>query len=495
MKNICIPIAKFMQKFTVFSLLSTLSPGEMKEFSRFIRSPFFNGRKEAAEYFLIVKKHYPDFGGKNFTAEYIYGKMYPGKHFQPQAVRRLNSYLLKLLKEYMSYKGLKNDSFYFDLSLSIQLSERGLYKHSQRQLTYTDKKHSSSKSDYEFYFWKRYLIERQKNSLHSFAGNDHLASAAIIERTNMFANHTAVVACKSLISLLINEKNFGTEFLSEDFYALTGKLDLDDYIKSLEAKGSIFYPVIAAEYYQAMSLLNPGNNSFFGKFKAVIESGLDMFSYIEKINFYTIFEAVCMLKIEKGEVKYSKDLFEAYRQMLQKGLCSYSPGGKFILRIFRNIVHTAVLVKKTGWLEKFIDDYAPSLPDPSQNNMKNLAEAMLQFEKGNFGVSLKKLNSIDYDLFHFKIDLKNLQIRLYYELGYTEELISAIDSYRHFIAASKYISPRYKIMCSGFINNTSKLIKAKSSGSEDEVLWLKAKIHKTNGALYRDWFIEKLAAL
>lgn len=83
--------------------------------------------------------------------------MYPGKKFNMQAVRRLNSYLLKLLKDYLSYKGLKNDPFYFDLSLSIQLSERRLYKQSHKQLVYTENKYSRLTGDYEFYFWKRYL--------------------------------------------------------------------------------------------------------------------------------------------------------------------------------------------------------------------------------------------------------------------------------------------------------------------------------------------------
>lgn len=485
-------IAKNMQMLNVFSMFSKLKAGELRDFSRFVRSPFFNGRNETVKYYNIVKKFYPGFDNKNFTAENIFQKMYPGKKFNMQAVRRLNSYLLKLLKDYLSYKGLKNDPFYFDLSLSIQLSERRLYKQSHKQLVYTENKYSRLTGDYEFYFWKRYLIERHKNSLYSFEGNDHLASEAIIKRTEMFANHTAAVICKSLISLFINEKNFGVKSPVNNFYDLTRNLMLDNYIKALEETKSEYYPVIAAEYYQAMSLLDPDNEFFFAEFKKVIETGLDEFSYIEKINFYTIFEAVCTLKIEKGELKYSRDLFEAYIQMLDKGLYSYTPGGEFILRIFRNIVHTAAMVKETVWLEKFIGEYTQKLPADSQKSMGNLAEAVLYFESSEFSASLQKLNSIDFELFHFKIDIKNLQVKLYYELGYTEELISAIDAYRHFISGSKFISERYRSISTGFVNNVSRLVKLQQNFSEEQRYFAEKDIMNTEGALYREWLLEKL---
>lgn len=484
-----------MLKPSLISLISALSLKEMREFSRFVGSPFFNGRKETAVYFNLIKKYYPKFEKKQFTPENLFAKMYPGKKFSTQAIRRLNSYLLKLLEDYLSYKGLKSDPFYFDLSLSIQLSERGLLKRSQKKLEYADKKYSSQRGDYEFYFWKRYLLERHKNSLYSYSGNDHLASKAIIKRTDMFAYHTAVVICKSLISLFINEKNFGTGTAGSDFYGLIRNLELGKFLKTLEEKNSEFYPVLAAEYYQAMSLLEPDNEEFLEEFTKVIDTGLDKFSYIEKINFYTIFEAACTLKIEKGVAKYSGILFEAYRRMLSKGLYSYSRGGEFILRIFRNIVHTAVMVKNTTWLEKFITEYTPKLPAVSQKSMGNLAQALLLFEKKDYTGSLEKLNSIDFDLFHFKIDLKNLQVRLYYELGFTEELISAIDSYRHFISGSKYISPRYKLLCTGFISFTSKIVKAKTGNLKDEQSILKKEILKTESILYREWLLEKLELL
>jgi len=485
-----------MNNSALIMVISTFNKSEIRDFTRFVNSPFFNGRKETALFWGVVKKFYPDFSGKNFTAEFIFQKVYPERLFDIAEIRRLSSYTLKLAEKYLSYRGLKNDPFYFDLSLSIQYAELGLLSRSQKQLEATDSKYSAKKGDYEFYFWKRYLIERHKNSLYSYKGNDHLASESIITRTDMFSYHTAAVMCKSMISLFINEKNFNTDYTNSDFYHMVRIFDLDKYINSLAEKNSEYYPELAAEYYQAMALVEPGNENYYRKFKEVLDGNMNMFTHLEKINFYSIFEAVCTLKIENGEEGFAGDLFDAYRRMLAEGLYSYHAGGEFILRIFRNIVHMAVLLKQYDWLETFIGVYTQKLPVDSQRNMQNLADALLFFEKAQFGESLDKLNRIDYQLFHYKIDIKNLQLKLYYELEYYEELISAVDSYRHFILNNKYISQRYRMLCSGFVNFLIKLNKLRTDEySSENCRFIKNEIEASKGYLFKQWLLEKADAL
>lgn len=481
-----------MKQSGLIELVSTFSKVEIREFTRFMNSPFFNGRTEAARYWKAVRVFYPKFSAEKFTAENIFRILKPGKKFDVSEIRRLNSYTLKMAEQYLAYKGVKNDPFYFDIALTIQFSERGLYNRSQKQLIAVDKKHSTQKGDYEFYFWKRYLIERHKNSLYSFTGSDHLAPEAIVKRTDMFSYHTMAVLCKSLVSLFINEKNFNTDYSKSDFYSMVKGMDLDGYINSLSEKKSEYYPVLAAEYYQAMALIHNDNDDHFKKFKEVLFGELGMFTYLEQINFYSIFEAVCTLKIEGGGQEYSKDLFEAYRIMLKKGLYSYTPGGEFIVRIFRNIIHTAIMIKEYNWLESFLAEFLPKVNADSRDNMGNLANALLYFEKGEFSESLGLLNKIDYELFHFKIDIKNLQLRLYYELGYTEELISAIDTYKRFVSSNRYISSRYKALCAGFINNLSLVMKAEAQGLKSDNGWVEQELISSESKLYLDWLLEKV---
>ncbi|MCC6865544.1 MAG: hypothetical protein IT280_05230 [Ignavibacteria bacterium] len=84
---------------------------------------------------------------------------------------------------------------------------------------------------------------------------------------------------------------------------------------------------------------------------------------------------------------------------------------------------------------------------------------------------------------------------MYNELDYNEELISAIDAYRHFISGSKYISNRYKTLCAGFVNNVSRLFKFKQNKTEEQLFYAEKEIINTAGSLYYDWLIEKLNQL
>ena len=65
-----------MNNSALIMVISTFDKNEIRDFTRFVNSPFFNGRKETKLFWGVVKKFYPDFSGKNFNAEFIFGKIY-----------------------------------------------------------------------------------------------------------------------------------------------------------------------------------------------------------------------------------------------------------------------------------------------------------------------------------------------------------------------------------------------------------------------------------
>ncbi len=476
---------------TLIEVLKALNPGEFREFGRFAASPFHNGRKEVDRFFRVIKPYYPTFDDKKMQKKNLFKKLYPGKKYDDSIIRKLSSFLLKAAERYLAYTGLEEDSFYLELSLAIQLSNKGLYNHSEKKLKALDDKYKLLIGDYEYYFWKRYMIERHKNAIFAYRGDDHLASEAIMNRTDYLSYHMAVMICKSLISLYINQKNFNADYSKSDFHIFINNFNFEKYIAELQNKGHDYYQIIAVEYYQAMALLEPGSDDYFIEFKKLLKSELGKFSYIEQINLFSIFEAVCTLKIESGKKEFSEDLFEAYKEMLDKKLYSYSPGGSFILRIFRNIVHAAVNLKEYTWLESFMEKYLKELPPDTVENMGSLARALLLFEKGEYGKSLEAVSLIQYELFHFKIDIKNLQLRIFYELGLFEEANSLIDTYKRFISGNRYISGRYKELAGNFINLTERILIAREKNDKFSAKTIISEISENKNTLYDDWLTEK----
>jgi hypothetical protein len=479
----------------LITVLKSLKPDEFREFGRFTESPFLNGRKETARFFRMIKPYYPEFDDKKMSKESLFKKLYPGKKYDESTIRKLSSFLLKTAESYLAYTGLKEDSFYLELSLAIQLSNRGLYNHSEKKIRQLEDRYNKLGGDYEYYFWKKYMIERHKNAIFAYKGDDHLASEAILKRTNYLSYHMAVMMCKSLISLFINQKNFNANYSKSDFYIFTGNFNFSSYIDELQKQGHDYYSIIAVEYYEAMALLNPESSEYFSRFKTLLKTELSKFSYIEQINLFSIFEAVCTLKIENGEKEYSRDLFEAYREMIDKKLYSYTPGGYFILRIFRNIVHAAINLHEYRWLESFLKKHLNELPPDNIENMGSLARALLLFEKGKYGESLEAVSLIQYELFHLKIDIKNLQLKIFYELGLFDEANSLIDTYKHFISGNRFISERYRTLAGNFVNLTLRLLAARETGDMHDAKKIITEILENRNTLYDEWILEKARGL
>lgn len=478
-----------MNDNTVVSILKTFSEEEMREFGRYVDSSFHNRRKETAKYFHALKKYFPEFSSKNFTKENLFAKVYPDKKFNDADIRRLNSSLFKLIESYLSLNGLQGDNYYFQMALAEQYNRRRLNRQFEKKMNEINKIYENFNGDAENYFWKKFFIEREMNSNYMLTQKDHLASEALTNRADYFALHTVINICKTLTSLSINKKNFNADFSESNFFEFVKRIDLENYISALEKSGNRFYPIAAIHFYQAMSLENIDNDFYFNKYKDLLTNNIENFSYIEKINFYTIFEAICTLKSEQGNSAINNELFDAYNRMLNSGLYSFNEGGYFILKLFRNFIFIGIQMNKLKWLKKFLKDYIITLHPESRVNMQRLAEAYILFEEKNFDESLEALSRIDFEIFHFKIDIRILQLKIFFELNLHEEAYSLIDTFRHFISNNKFISERYKINCQNFINFCYRLFRQKENRDYAELISLKKEISKNS--FNKDWLLKK----
>lgn len=72
---------KQMQKSKLITLLKTFSKEEMKNFDKFISSPYFSRGRNLKPLYNVLKKYHPSFDSPHFTEEKIFNKLYPKKKF------------------------------------------------------------------------------------------------------------------------------------------------------------------------------------------------------------------------------------------------------------------------------------------------------------------------------------------------------------------------------------------------------------------------------
>ncbi len=96
---------------------------------------------------------------------------------------------------------------------------------------------------------------------------------------------------------------------------------------------------------------------------------------------------------------------------------------------------------------------------------------MLEFERRNFSLALEKLGkSGPIKNVFYKAAIKQLTLKIYYELGWLDSAADLLDAFRHFVRTDKLLTESYILNCNTFINFFNRLLKInddiKSNGHE-----------------------------
>src|SRR5262245_14354555 len=100
-----------MKNTKLVNILKTFSKEEMKEFEKFVCSPYHNTGKNCMPLIKQLQKFYPEFESDVLTYENLYKKLYPGKKFNKQVMWNLTSAAEKMADEFIIHERLKKDEF------------------------------------------------------------------------------------------------------------------------------------------------------------------------------------------------------------------------------------------------------------------------------------------------------------------------------------------------------------------------------------------------
>lgn len=132
--------------------------------------------------------------------------------------------------------------------------------------------------------------------------------------------------------------------------------------------------------------------------------------------------------------------------------------------------------------------YANSMYDIMNKDFKKALTLLCKINFNNF------LDAIDDNLY-FKTDIKRYTLICMYELGYFENALIQIDSYKHYLNYTRIIPGKMKKKNINFLNLLTELIKINHLFDEFKLHKLKIKILNAsiNDITYREWFLKKIS--
>ena len=474
-----------MKNSQLIKLLKTFTPEEIKKFSEFLISPYFNKSKKIVKLFKLMRKDYPDFN--KLTKENLYSKIFPGEKFKDNNLRVLMHHLYENAKEFITHNRSKKETYNEKQALIFELLERQLYDESEKTIKKVISELEKLKDKDVEYFQYKFIIEHEKlhylQKIHQNKYEKYLTKSNIEKPfknlTNYFYLRVLTFYILVLNAKILYKFDIDTAFFEKLFSSFDYELFNDSPLVQI--------------YYNIILVLTTDEEKYFYTAKELILKNEKSLIPVRLCDVYINLENYCRRKIRAGEIKFKREFFNILKLDLEKKIYKIDP--YMSQNFFKNILQNAAELKEFKWAENFIELYKNELHSNYRDAVYYYCKAFLEAEKNNFEKALEYLSQLKTDELYLKIDVKLLQARLYYELNEYDTLNSAIDSIRHTLKNNKFIAENRRVQFSIFIKFLSALNNARLKKDEYKIHDLKNKILKAEDLQWKDWFVKKVEEL
>lgn len=485
-----------MKNTKLISLLKNLNSEELNELEKFSVSPYLNRGRNTLPLLKLLRKFHPEFNDEKLTDEYLIKNLFPGRKTDDRKAYSLlktnTSELFILCKDFLSYSEFKKDTNRKNLYLLNQLRTKKLLNEFEK----------------EFKAAEEYQIKNEQGSADDFVDKYFLTKAYAeycVEtgKTDEFYNSHFKMTEYSVIFALIKSfrlteirqvsKSFGQEDPGFNLgFFLVENLNEEKFIEGLKKNDNRYYPLIEMSYLIHKMTVAPDSQKYYYELKKLFDKHLDILGHSEKYTILGIMGSYCIIMQNKTNLhEFSEEQFKINDRSLKLGVYKWRKEDDFHISHFRNIVLTALSLNHLDWLEDFIHGYSDELNINLRDNMKLYCLALLYHARKEYGKALENLIRVKYDFFMFKIDIKNLYFRIYYETDQTEQCFSVLDSMKHYISYTKDLNSFFKKRNNAFIRYAGELLRIKSSGNHKIIDEFIFRIRNEKSIESRRWLIEK----
>lgn len=471
-----------MKDSKLIKTLIHLDKTERNRLKKFLISPFFNSDENLVSIFDFIDEHISKNPNELPEKEILWKKIFKGIPFDDIRLRKYFSDLFKLLTKFLSFDLYQRDPIVQDLYLLEVINERKLISLTKSSVKSARIRIEANEFRHSQAFLQRYSLERNNYEILNLEGDRNIRSN--IEEIN-----------ESLDVFYLSEKLrlFCKEIELQNLAIHTYKLTyIEEVLNMIKLKGYENVPSILL-YSKLLNLyIDSANEENYFSLRQSVSENNPLFPKKELAEIYSTMINYCSLQINKGNSKFIAQLFDFYKEVVSQDILledqSFSPYH------FKNIVVIALRLKEFNWIETFINDYAPLLPENQRDNSLSFNLAQLYFYQKKYDLVIKTLQSVEYDDYIYNLNSKTMLICTYYDTGETDALFFLLDSFRAFLNRNNHIPDSRKELYRNFVSIAKKLARM-TPKDEKAKQKLTIELEKMNNVASKNWLFEKLAEL
>jgi hypothetical protein len=411
------------------------------------------------------------------------------------------SYLSKEVINFLKQKSLESDVYSTEINFNEYLLNRQSFSVLKSNIKKTE---TLLKSNIKIR--DKTFFESFRNNVINFTSN--VECPRIIFKTNLSDNHvyldyalidlilytlmqsSGIFINNVLLNLNLNDTEKNNFLINLDNLFLECKKA--DLFKSSDDRNVIFdiYHKMYLTYYEK------NNKSNFAGYKNIIDKSVQLLSK-ELIYFhYKVLINFCIMKERLGEEYdfYKKERVELMYSYFNNNYFK-TDESEFINQIeFKNFITSAYSIKQYENIKSFIENNSYKLSPSDFNDMVNYGYAYYYLGNKDYRKALKSLNDISEGIPIIKFDVRNIEMRIYYELGTIEPLINAIHNYRALVLNDSSLTKSDKESLFTMLKYFNSLINVVGKTDKNERVFLadynKQLIKKEQTFSLKNWLLE-----
>lgn len=353
------------------------------------------------------------------------------------------------------------------------------------------------------YFQLDYLNYRYSISNDSKISGDH----SIIEQQNLTSNSTKDLFVFSLVRFTINYLNYVIQNIdSSQKNSSKYPLDMQHFFKIIKSEELKLYDthqksIIRLYYYLFLMFNDLSNDKAYERYR-------DHF-YKIRMNFndnysnthFSILLNYCNLRqrVNDKGIKYNTEGLNIMKEYIKLKMY-VDEQNKYLLPIlYRNFVINCNIPSTIIILKEFIDTETSNLHMSHRKDMANFGNAFLSYLNKDYGLALKYMLNLNNPKFMYKYDIRNLELKIYFDKGNYVNLVNALHNYDKYRKREPMFTEsdreKYKLMIDNFkkLMRISENYKLKPDISNYEYFLIQIK--SSQGFIMKQWFVDKVESI
>lgn len=437
-----------MQSSRLYLALSSLNHSDLRSFTDFVQSPFFNKKERLVQFYLLLKKELKKEKPTRLEKTKLYKQVFQTNTFCNKTFNSLQTQLYQLLEKFLAYQQMQKDGAAEELYLLERIIDLKIHKSYQHSFAKAEKKISSIKK-------LSLPLLAQKNKLADLYNNqinikrERLKNNPLEEAALSYDEYLLSKKLDYLCNMLNNEKFMAIS------HSKTFLLEIQQHLE----KQQELSPILKTYYYLFMAQSHEKTkHQYFQQLKDAIILHKNDISQQNMRDIMQMAINFCSAQIRKdSNITYVKEAMDLYQIGVTSTILlnnnTISPW------TYKNMVKLGINLQQYDWLETFIRDYYDKLPKSQQQDAYHFSLADLHYAKNDFSTAQEHLHIVEFKDPYYYLDAKVLLIKIYHEEDSFDALDALLFSFKTYLKRNKLLSIQAKKPYENFIRFVHQITK------------------------------------